>query len=355
MKKTLTLLILFLVIGGFTYYLTTKKDTKTTILTAARNFAVADINQVHKIFLADRNGKNITLERQKDYWALNGKYRANPNAVNTLLNTIQKLKIKYTPPRTAIKNIINDIATNNIKVEIYNQSGEKISSYYVGGVTNDELGTHMIKEEEDEPFVTYIPGFEGSLRVRYMTDEMDWRDKTIFQERLSTIQSVSVEYPKQKNKSFKLERIGKTFNLFPFYENTPKINRPVAQGQIEKYLIGYERLVAENFANHYEERDSIEHLLPFGIIRLKTEGEEEKVVKLHPILKKSKTGQILLNDKGTGIVEKYFAAVNGEDFMLIQQLVFGKILWGYESFYPVGSRQSTVSRLPITTLPNQND
>ena len=73
------------------------------------------------------------------------------------------------------------------------------------------------------------------------------------------------------------------------------------------------------------------------------------------ILKKSKTGQILLNDKGTGIVEKYFAAVNGEDFMLIQQLVFGKILWGYESFYPVGSRQSTVSRLPITTLPNQND
>jgi len=185
MKKTLTLLILFLVIGGFTYYLTTKKDTKTTLLTEARNFAVEDIDQVYKIFIANRNGKNITLERQKEYWQLNGKHRANPNAVSTLLNTIQKLKIKYTPPRTAIKNIINDIATNNIKVEIYNQAGEKIRGYYVGGVTNDELGTHMIKEETEEPFVTYVPGFEGSLRVRYMTEEIDWRDKAIFQERLS--------------------------------------------------------------------------------------------------------------------------------------------------------------------------
>jgi len=113
MKKTLILLLLFLVIGGFTYYLSTKKDTKTTLLTTARNFAVADIDQVQKIFIADRNGKNVTLERQKNYWQLNGKHRANPNSVSILLNTIQKLKIKYTPSRKAIKNIINDIATNN--------------------------------------------------------------------------------------------------------------------------------------------------------------------------------------------------------------------------------------------------
>jgi len=333
MKKTLILLILFLAIGGFTFYLSTKKDTKTTLLTEARNFAVEEIDQVHKIFIADRNGKNITLERKNDYWQLNRKHRANPNAVATLLNTIQKLKIKYTPPRTAIKNIINDIATNNIKVEIYNENDEQLKSYYVGGVTNDELGTHMIKTDAEEPFVTYVPGFEGSLRVRYMTEEIDWRDKAIFQEQLDNIEAVSVEYPKQKNKSFKIERTKSGFSLAPFYENTPTFNKPVAQGQIEKYLIGYERLVAENFANHYEERDSISNLLPFSIIRLKTKNEAEKIVKLHPIIKKSKEGKIILSNQGTAIVEKYFADVNGEDFMLIQQLVFGKVLWGYESFY----------------------
>jgi len=121
--------------------------------------------------------------------------------------------------------------------------------------------------------------------------------------------------------------------LAPFYENTPNFNKPVAKGQIEKYLIGYERLVAENFANHYEERDSVVQVLPFSIIRLKTVNAEEKIVKLHPIIKKSKDGKIVLNDEGKAFVEKYFADVNGEDFMLIQQLVFGKILWGYENFY----------------------
>jgi len=332
MKKTLILLILFLLIGGATIFLTTKKDTKTTILTEERNFAVEDIESVHKIFIADRNGKSVTLERKRNYWQLNKKYRANPNAVSNLLNTIQQLKIKYTPPKAAVKNIINDIATNNIKVEVYNKKEEKLKVYYVGGVTNDEFGTYMIKEDAEVPFVMYVPGFEGSLRVRYMTEEINWRDKAIFAERLQGIQAVSIEYPKQKNKSFKLEKTNGAFVLAPFYANTPKAKKALSKGVAEKYLVGYERLVAENFLNTYEKKDSIRQLLPFSIIRFKTVDEAEKVVKLHPIIKRSNAGQILLDAEGRQIVEKYHADINGEDFMLIQQLVFGKILWGYDNF-----------------------
>ena len=65
------------------------------------------------------------------------------------------------------------------------------------------------------------------------------------------------------------------------------------------------------------------------------QNEVEKVVKLHPIIKRDKNGAMILSDQGTSIIEKYFADVNGVDFMLIQQLVFGKILWGYDNFYPV--------------------
>ncbi len=332
MKKTLILLILFLAIGGATMYLTTKKDTKTTILTEERNFAVEDIESVHKIFIADRNGKSVTLERKANYWQLNKKHRANPNAISNLLNTIQKLKIKYTPPKAAVKNIINDIATNNIKVEIYNKSGAQLKVYYVGGVTNDEFGTYMIKEDAEAPFVTYVPGFEGSLRVRYMTDEINWRDKAIFAERLPNIEAVSIEYPKQKNKSFKLEKTDGRYTLGPYYDNSPKAKKELPKGVAEKYLVGFERLVAENFMNDYEKKDSIQQLLPFSIIRFKAHNEKEKIVKLHPIIKRSKAGQILLDDEGRQIVEKYHADVDGADFMLIQQLVFGKILWGYDNF-----------------------
>lgn len=333
MKKTLLLLVLFLSISGATYYLTTKKDTKTTILTEKRNFAIEEIDQVQKIFLADRNGRSVTLERKRDYWQLNGKHRANPNSMQNLLNTIQKLKIKYTPAKAATQNIIKDIATNNIKVEIYNKKNEQLKVYYVGGVTNDEFGTHMIMEDAEEPFVTYVPGFEGGLRVRYSTTERDWRDKAVFKEQMQNIESVSVEYPKQKNKSFKIDRQSGDLIIAPFYESTPKINKPAPRGQLERYLINYESLIAESFSNEYEKRDSIVQLLPFSIIRLKLKGEKEKVVRLHPIIKRAKNGQMILDDDGNTIVEKYFADVNGEDLMLIQQLVFGKILWSYESFF----------------------
>ena len=190
----------------------------------------------------------------------------------------------------------------------------------------------MIKEEAESPFVTYVPGFEGSLRVRYMTEEIDWRDKAIFRERLSDIQSVSIEYPKQKNKSFILEKTNGAFTLAPFYPNSPKAKKVIPKGIAEKYLVGYEKLIAENFMNTFEKKDSIRQLLPFSVIRFKTTEAEEKVVTLYPIIKRATTGQMILDDEGRQIVEKYHADVNGEDFMLIQQLVFGKILWGYDNF-----------------------
>lgn len=333
MKNTLLLLIVFLFIGGTAYYLTSKEDTKTTVLTEHRNFAVPNIDEVHKIFLADRNGRTITLVRKEDFWQLNNKWTANPNSIANLLHTIQKVKIKYVPPRAAVKHIVKDIATNHVKVEVYDQAGKKLKAYYVGGVTNDELGTHMIMEDADEPFVTYIPGFEGGLRARFFLKEQNWKDKTIFQERLEQIQAVSVEYPKQKDKSFKLEKIGDSYSVQPFYQDTPKINGEVKKGLAEKYLVGFERLVAEAYENDNVIRDSIEQQLPFCIVTVKTTDNQEKSMRLHPIVKKMKNGTVVLTEQGRPLIEKYFADVNGEDFMLIQYLVFGKILWSYDGFF----------------------
>jgi hypothetical protein len=40
------------------------------------------------------------------------------------------------------------------------------------------------------------------------------------------------------------------------------------------------------------------------------------------------------NVKSRPKIERYFAFVNGnEDVFLVQQLLFGKIFWGYDSFF----------------------
>jgi len=334
MKKTSLLIFLFILIGSIAVCLITQKPKKTTVSTKNRDFAVENIALVNKIILEDDLENIVTLrKRTEGNWYVNGRWKANANSVSHLLTAIQKIKIKYIPPEAAQKNIIKDIITNPVNVKIYAQDEQLLKAYQVGGVTNDELGTHMMMEGSSEPFVVYIPGFEGGLRVRYHTDEEDWRDKTIFSLQVGDIRLISIDYPKQKNRSFQLERRGNDYVVEPLYNTTPRLPVSVSKGMVKRYLYGFERLIAEGFENNNENRASLNQQLPFALIRLVNKSGEEKVVKLYPIFKRSEVGEIVLNETGTPLVEKYFADVNGEDLMLIQQLVFGKILWSYESFF----------------------
>ena len=65
MNRTVVLLIAFLLLGGGVFwYLSQGGDEKTTLAGADRAFKVEDIEQVHKIFIADRRGERTTLERR---------------------------------------------------------------------------------------------------------------------------------------------------------------------------------------------------------------------------------------------------------------------------------------------------
>lgn len=322
MKKTLILLIGFALLGSLTtWYVLSKPDDKTTLLAAERRFKVENTDEIYKIFIADRKGTQTTLERKDGYWLYNGKYPARPNAVDNVLDAVRRIEIQYKPPTAAVNNMIKSLATDGIKIEIYNKTGKLLQSYYIGGATADERGTYAIKDGAEQPYVVSIPGWEGNLRFRFNLQGDDWRDKTIFAENAADIQSVTIEYPKNRDQSFRLEREGNTYRITPFYDVTPVIRRPYKEGSVERYLEGFRSLGAEAFENENPARDSIKQLLPFSTITLKTSARAEKKVQLFPIYTTSNQ------------VERYYAEVNNGDFMLVQHLVFGKILWGYDFFF----------------------
>jgi len=191
MKNTLILLVLFLALAGGAFYYLNGNDSKNTVSESDRNFAVKDIETVHKIFLADRSGKTITLvKKAKKEWEVNGKFRASQNVVENLLTTIKRLRMQSIPPQAARKNIISDIAVHGIKVELYNKADNKLKSYYVGGMTNEEKGTYMIMDGANLPYIMEIPGFEGGLRVRFWKPDEDyWKDLAVFREDIDKIKS----------------------------------------------------------------------------------------------------------------------------------------------------------------------
>ncbi len=334
MKRTIILAIIFLILAGSTtWYMTSKKDDgkRSYKKTAEMDFAV-ESESVYKIFINDREGNKSLLTRKDDHWLIDNTYKVRPTAISMLLHTMSRLEVKYRPSKEAAKNIINDFATFGIEVEAYDKNDQLIKNYYVGKGDQRGTGTYMIMAEADEPFAMHIPSFEGSLRPRYFLKGEEWRDKSVFSEKIEEIQSVSVEYPKQKNKSFKLSKTGGSYKVEPFYESTPAIATPFQKGTPEKYLAGFESMVAEAFQNDHAKRDSISALIPFcNIILTKSDGEV-KSVKFFPFVKLDKWGNPVPETGGQPVF-RLNADCSWGDFMLIQQSVFSKAFWSYDSFF----------------------
>lgn len=335
MGRTIILLILFLLLGGGTlWYLSgDRADRRTSLLGADRDFAVENVESIQKIFLADRNGENTTLERKGKDWVYDQKYIARPNAMTNLLDAIKRVQIKYKPPQAAVKDMVNSLATEGIKVEIYGKENTLIKAYYVGGSTADETGTFMIMDGADQPYVCFIPRWQGNIRFRYNLSGDEWRDKSIISKEANQIKSVSIEYPRQRNRSFTLEKKENGYEIYPLFEITNEITNPYKKGSAESFLVGFERLMGEAFANNHPKRDSIRRLIPFAVIALTDLKGDTEIVKLFP---KYLEGEIDPNTgefTGEGIIERYYVEKGNGDFMLAQDRLLRKVLWAYEFFF----------------------
>ncbi|MBL7816741.1 MAG: DUF4340 domain-containing protein [Saprospiraceae bacterium] len=334
MKKTNLILLLVLAIVGSAgaWYLTTKKESN--LEGYDFHFAIKDTADVAKIFLADRTGKTVTLVRKdKVHWMVGNNYDVQPDMIKTLLETLNQVELKFRLPRNAVASVVKDIATEGIKVEVYNGSGKNLRTFYVGGTTSDDRGTFMMMENSNEPYVMHIPGFQGMLRPRFLTEEQDWRERFAFKLRPEDIKMLSVEYPTQKAKSFKLIREGIGFKVEPFYDVVPRINRPPVSGMIDAYLQGFSKLGIEGYEAGNPKADSLKNSPVFARISITTKDNKAKTLNLHPFLERNEQGQVMQSPDGSVHIEHYFVDTSEGELMAVQHFVFQKVFWAYEAFF----------------------
>ncbi|MFT4761114.1 MAG: hypothetical protein ACI9XO_000916 [Paraglaciecola sp.] len=332
MKKTLILLLLLIVAGGSAWYFTKSKEAaKMHAMGWDRDFAVKNTEDIYKIFIAKRTGKTTTLERKGNQWLIDGKYPARMTAIKSLMDVFRGVRMQSVPPKAAVKGIVDNLATQGIKVELYDKSNDIIKAFYVGGSTNDERGTYMILEGAERPFITELSMMEGAFRVRFDMEGDAWRDKTVFDEEVEDIDFVSIEYPKQKSKSFIMERKSNGFEVKPFYEITQPINKPVQQGNVEAFLLGFRKQIAESYDNQNPKKAAYLTTIPFAIITMRNRSGNEKSATLYSKGSLSAQGNVKTN-----MVERYLANVKRgefEDFLMVQHRNYKRILWGYDGFF----------------------
>lgn len=312
------------------------RNQKGTIRESLRNFAVSDTGSVTKIFLANKNGNSVLLERKDNFqWMVNGKYNARTDAIKIILATIKNVAVRTRIAKAGYNSVIKSLADEGIKCEIY-QHGENtpMKIYYVGGSTQDVLGTFMMIENSDLPFITEVPGFQGYLTPRYSPFEKDWRDMTVFDLNPSEIKNITISYPQQPAKSFSIERTGNQFKIFS-PETNQVIQHPDTIG-LNSYLTFFKHLGYEGWDAEYsnQQRDSLLATTPINIIRVTDVHGTTKSMTCFP---KPITRRSLAQTDSTGNPLKYdidrmYAFTEGKEFVVIQYYVFGKIFRQFDDF-----------------------
>lgn len=332
MKKNKIAIIAVVILGSLAFWFIIT-DKRGTIKETLRDFAVQDTASIDKIFLADKKGRTITLERKSPAkWIVNGKYDVRPDVIQTLLYTIRKVDIKEPVGKKAQNNVIKRLAATAVKCEIFSK-GELIKAYYVGSETQDLTGTYMIlidlktMEPSAKPFVTYIPGFEGYLTTRYFTEEIGWRDRTVFSYIPNEIKSVRMEVPHNPEYGYEVVALDK--NLFDVkMVNTGKSISNIDTLAIKQYLSYFKQLNFESFEVEMtsQEMDSVKKSKPINIITVTNKEGKINQVKFFP--RKPKQGHTEIDGKKIEFDQERMSAVldNGQDFVFVQYYNFGKVM-----------------------------
>jgi hypothetical protein len=287
-------------------------------------FAVKDTGRIQRIFLIDRIGNRIILTREATGWVLNETYPVRKNAIDNLLDVINRVELKFVPPNSALENITRDLAANGIKVVIYSGNTKIMKSYYVGGMTPDERGTYMIMENSESPAVVYIPGWEGGLRARYWMRPVDWRSRTVLGFSFEEIQEITVQYPGQPGESFHLTKNRGKITVKPLNTEANGQDNDLVGEAGEAYLMQFVNLGAEAILENQLLTDSLSRREPFSIISVHTHDGEEHVIQLFP--------QNRLDGGFQKSLERYYVLSSWGDLYLVQDRIFRKILRGYSYF-----------------------
>jgi len=339
MKRQKLKLILITLMGVIALVLIFQNRTG-TLKKEIGEFAIDDTASVTKIYMADMRGNEVLITRNSPFdWMVNDSLKARTDAVKMLLSTMYRLAVQSPVSKSGYNNVISNLAGNSVKVEVYQYLPrisffgsnffyrERLTKvYYVGQPTSDNLGTYMLMEGSDTPFIVYLPGLRGFVSARFSANPGDWRDHTIFAKNPHEISAIQVEFPLNSEESFRIEKSGRDNVILRKLKDNQRIEQFDAD-RIAGFINGYKNIRFESLIEKSAPLnvDSILLSIPLHVITLTDTSGNIQVVKTF----RRKNYDLMLDDDDNFYpfdMDRLYALINnGSDFVLIQYFVFDPI------------------------------
>jgi hypothetical protein len=337
-KSTIIILSILAFLAGLSIYTYKNKGKTSTINKEVSDFKFKDTAAIDKLFLANKDGKQVLVEKINGKWVLDGKFDVRPDVIQVLLYTIRSVEVKSPVSKNGRNSVIKTMAAKSTKIEIYSK-GQKVKQYFVGHTTQDHTGTYMILtnletgENFEEPFITHIPGFDGFLTTRYNTDEIDWRDRLLINYRPPQIKQIKLELYEVPDSAFVID----LFSMQRFGLKTSKGKSiPFEEGKLKQYIAYFQNVNCEIVLDKKDKLvDSLStSALPFAKLTLTDRENKTNVCEFyHKQASLDKNSEYGINYKYDP--DRLFVRYNnGKDYAVAQFYTFGKILQTYEYFLP---------------------
>ena len=346
MKINKLILIIAVSLAAVAIFLLTQNH-YSTLKENETNFAVSDTASITRIFIADKSVNSVLIERTSKGWVLNGKVAANNKIVNTLLATLKRMKVKAPVSLASHDNVVRRLSSIGKKVEIYQDvywidllglqlfMHEKLTKvFYVGDVTKDNLGTFMLMEGAERPYIIYLPGFRGFVSSRFSPLVDDWRSHVVFSKSLSDIKSLQVFFRRNDSSGFNIDVV----NAMGNYRITRQLNGEMLESfdtlKVLKLMTSFDDLRYESRLNNILPPQKIDSIVnspsKYEITLIDNYGDTTFV----KVFERNRLPESItkMYDKLTPVDhDRMFGLINGgDDFVLMQYYVFDKVL------YPIG-------------------
>ncbi len=166
-------------------------------------FYVEDTAAIDRIVLYDKSPAKVELVRTENGWMVEGKHPARPDAIETILMTLNRMQLRNFIPERMKETVLKRMSVYGTTVELY-QNGEHLKTIIVGTDAQDEMGTYMMIEGANAPYAVHIPGFNGFLSTRFFAEPYLWYERIITDMDPRSIKEVRVHYPDSMEASFNL-------------------------------------------------------------------------------------------------------------------------------------------------------
>ena len=204
------------------------------------------------------------------------------------------------------------MSTSGVKIEIYTNNKKPLKKYTIGHSTSNHLGTYMLLDKGETPYIMHIPGFNGFLSPRYgiignRIDENKWRNTTIFNLNNKEIKNISVNHINYPDSSFYLSIDKKIL----FDNNQNKI--PYNAQKVKQFINHFQKLNCEVFK---KDKSILFNSNPIHIM----------IVNSDTLRTYEMNNSIIKKKEDNFNIQRMYATLNNGELMLIQNYVFNKVL-----------------------------